>query len=229
MPKGMSRPSDRAPARDQRAVLIVDDHPVTRLGLATLVDRQRDLAVCGEAGGAQAAMELLEGLVPDLTVVDLANGTMGGVELLRGLKAVRPRMRVLVLSSGDEEIYAERALRAGASGYIMMVRPVEDVLAAMRLVLAGEVYLSDKVKSRMLNRLAGATAGGAVSPMDSLTDRELEVFRLIGKGYGTRQIAASLHLSSKTIESHREHLKRKLGLAGGSDLARHAIEWARSG
>ena len=208
-------------------MLIVDDHPVTRLGIATLLGGQPDLAACWEAGSAQAAMELLPKIEPALAIVDLAGGTMGSVELLKNFRALRPRMRVLVMSSQDEEIYAERALRAGASGYIMKQRPVVEVIAAIRLVLAGEIFLSEGIKGRMLSRLAKGGASEAVSPIETLTDREMEVYCLIGEGFRTNQIADRLHLSSKTIDSHREHLKQKLGLAGGGDLVRHAIEWAK--
>jgi DNA-binding NarL/FixJ family response regulator len=218
---------DPCAKQQRRTVIVVDDHPVTRLGVSTLIGNQSDFTVCGEAGSGQAAIELLSRIAPDLAIVDLADGTMGGVELLRNIRVLRPRMRVLVMSAQDEEIYAERALRAGATGYIMKQRPVGEIIAAVRLVLAGEVYLSEKMKGRMLNRLARGAAGEAVSAIDTLSDREMEVFRLIGDGFRTNQIAERLHLSSKTIDSHREHLKQKLGLAGGGDLVRHAIEWAR--
>jgi DNA-binding NarL/FixJ family response regulator len=174
-------------------------------------------------------MEVLPRLEPDLAIVDLAQGTMGGVELVKDIKSLRPQMRVLVMSGQDEEIYAERAIRAGASGYIAKERPVTDLIAAIRLALAGEVYLSEKIKGKILNRLANGSGGDTVSPIETLSDREMEIFRLIGDGFRSCQIADRLHLSSKTIDSHREHLKRKLGLAGGSDLIRHAIEWAKSG
>ena len=154
---------------------------------------------------------------------------MGGVELLRNIRTLRPQMRVLVMSAQAEEIYAERALRAGASGYIMKHRVVGDIVEAIRLVLSGEVYLSETMKGKVLSRLAKSSVGEAVSPMETLSDREMEVFRLLGEGFRTSQIAERLHLSAKTIDSHREHLKRKLGLAGGGDLVRHAIEWAKSG
>jgi DNA-binding NarL/FixJ family response regulator len=218
---------NQSPSSRAATVLVVDDHPVTRLGISALIGRERDLAVCGEAGGAKGAAELAARLSPDLALVDLAHGTMGGIELIRSLKAQRPQMRILVLSMQDEDIFAERAFRAGASGFIMKRQPVEEVLAAIRCVLAGEPYLSEKMKGKMLSRLV---SGGSAEPafsIDTLTDRELEVFRLVGSGFQTGQIAAALHVSSKTVDSHREHLKRKLGLASGSDLVRHAIQWSK--
>ena len=152
---------------------------------------------------------------------------MGGIELVRDVKALRPQMRVLVLSMQDENIFAERAFRAGASGYIMKRQPVGDILAAIRCVLGGDPYLSEAMKGKMLSRLVRGPAGRPAFPIDTLTDRELEVFRLVGNGFQTGQIAERLHVSSKTVDSHREHLKRKLGLASGGDLVRHAIQWSK--
>jgi DNA-binding NarL/FixJ family response regulator len=209
-------------------VLVIDDHPVTRLGVSTLIGGQHDLDVCGEAGSPNAAIELVPKLAPDLAIVDLAHGTMGGIELIKSIRALRPQMRILVVSMQDENVYAERALRAGAAGFIMKRQPVGDILAAVRCVLAGEPYLSETMKEKVLSRLVSAPAGDAVSMIDTLTDRELEVFRLIGEGFRTNQIAAKLHLSSKTVDSHRDHLRRKLGLGRGGDLVRHAIQWAKS-
>jgi DNA-binding NarL/FixJ family response regulator len=216
-----------SPSRRHR-VLIVDDHPVTRLGVSTLIAGQQDLAVCGEAGSPNAAIDLVPELEPDLAIVDLAHGTMGGIELIKNIRALRPQMRVLVVSMQDEDIYAERALRAGASGFIMKRQPVGDILAAVRCVLAGEPYLSETMKEKVLSRLVRGSAGEVVFPIDTLTDREMEVFRLVGNGFRNSQIAAKLHVSSKTVDSHREHLKRKLGLGGGGDLVRHAIQWVKS-
>jgi DNA-binding NarL/FixJ family response regulator len=209
-------------------ILVVDDHPVTRLGVTTLISRERDLVICGEAEGPPGAAELTRRLEPDMAIVDLAHGTMGGIELIRSIKALRPQMRVLVMSMQDENIYAERALRAGATGYVMKRQPVGDILTAIRRVLSGELYLTEGMKEKMLNRVVRSSKEEVVSSIDSLTDREMEVFRLIGNGYSTGEIAARLHLSVKTIDSHREHLKRKLGSGSGAHLVRHAIQWSRS-
>jgi DNA-binding NarL/FixJ family response regulator len=219
--------ANQRPAAPKRTVLLIDDHPVTRLGISALIRQEEDLAVCGETGSAAAAAELVASHVPDIAVVDLAHGTMGGIELVRALKTQRPQLLVLVLSMQDEDIFAERAFRAGASGFIMKRQPVADILAAIRCVLKGEPYLSEAMKGKMLSRLVKGSAGEPTFSIDTLTDRELEVFRLMGNGFQTGQIAERLHLSSKTVDSHREHLKRKLGLASGGDLVRHAIQWAR--
>jgi DNA-binding NarL/FixJ family response regulator len=212
----------------RRTILVVGDHPVTRLGVGTLVSRQPDLEVCGEAGGAPAAAALVQKLAPDLVIVDLAHETMGGIELIKNLKALRPQTKVLVMSMQDESVLAERALRAGAGGYVMKRQPAGDILAAIRRVLAGEVSLSEGMRERMLHRIVRSPGKDVVFSIDTLTDREIEVLQLIGSGYQTRQIADKLLLSVKTIDSHRENLRRKLGIGRGPDLVRHAIQWARS-
>lgn len=212
----------------RRSILIVGDHPVTRFGLSELIGREKDLFICGEAGNAPGAIELVQRHDADLAIVDLAHGTMGGIELIRGIRAIRPTTRVLVLSMQDENFFAERALRAGASGYVMKRQPLRDILLAIRRVLGGELHLSDRVKEKMLSRLVRAPIRDTRSAVDTLTDREMEVFQLIGNGYRTCQIAARLHLSVKTVDSHREHLKRKLGARAGDDLVRQAIQWGRS-
>lgn len=209
-------------------ILVVDDHPVTRLGLSALIGRERDLVVCGEAGSSPDAVELVPRLAPDLAIVDLAHGTMGGIELIRSIRVLRPQTRVLVMSMQDENYYAERALRAGAAGYVMKRQPLGDILAAVRRVLAGELYLSEVMREKMLHRVVQSSREEVVFSVETLTDREMEVFHLIGNGYRTLQIAAKLHLSAKTIDSHRENLKRKLGVDSGNDLVRHAIQWVRS-
>ena len=221
------RPSPGVQAGKHR-VLIVVDHPVTRFGVAALVNQQRDLVVCGEADGPPGAADLVRKLAPDLAIVDLAHGTIGGIELIRQIKILRPTMRVLVISMQDENIYAERALRAGAAGYIMKKQPVDDILTAIRRVLSGELSLSEEMKEKMIHRAVKGSKEQVVSSIDSLTDREMEVFRLLGNGDPTSEIASKLHLSVKTIDSHREHLKRKLGIGNGADLVRHAIQWAKS-
>jgi len=210
-------------------VLLVDDHPVTRQGIAALVNQEANLTVCAEADSAPKALDLIGKLTPDLAVIDISLKTMSGIELMKNIKAILPELPVLVMSMHDESLYAERALRAGARGYIMKNEPAEKILAAMHRVLAGELYLSDKMKEKMLHRLVGSKKDEeTVLSVDRLSDREMEVFQLIGNGFSTRQIAAKLNLSVKTIDSYREHLKLKLPLENGADLVRYAIQWVKS-
>ena len=209
-------------------ILLVDDHPVTRQGIAVLINQQPDLAVCGEADSAPAAIELIRQCEPHMAIVDLTLKTTGGIELIKHARTLRPEMPVLVMSMHDESLYAERALRAGASGYIMKQEASDRILTAIRQVLSGELYLSEKMKLKMLHRLVKSRKEEVVFSIDSLSDREMEVFQLIGNGYSTRQIAAKLNLSVKTIDSYREHLKLKLRLGNGTELVRHAIQWVKS-
>ena len=214
--------------KDPARVLVVSDHPVMRLGLATLIGTGEGLVLCGEASSAAEAAEMAANQSPDLTIVDLVHEPMGGIGLVKTLRTARPAARILLLSPHDENILAERALRAGAAGYVMKRQPASDILAAARRILAGELYISETMRERMLRRHVKGAAEDA-HPTEALSDREMEVLQLIGSGHGTRDIAARLGLSVKTIDSHRENLKRKLGLAKGSDLVRLAVEWARTG
>lgn len=208
----------------KKRILIVDDHPIFRQGIAQLINNDPGLEVCGEADSARDAISKLEKLQPDLALVDITLKGTNGIELLKSLKAQHPKLPVLVLSMHDESLYAERALRAGARGYVMKQEPPEQVMGAMRKVLGGELYLSPAMGTQMIGKLVGAPAGSA-SPVDALSDRELEVLQLIGQGHGTRQIAEELHLSVKTIESHRAHIKEKLNLASAPELVRFAVQW----
>jgi len=210
----------------RRRVLVVDDHTIFREALAGLLDAQPDLAVCGQAGDLRDAVDRAADLRPDLALVDISLEGRDGIELIKELKALCPDVRVLVLSMHDESVYAERALRAGAMGYVMKSHPAGRVLAAVRRVLGGEIDVSDAVAAKLVRGVAGVAAGQA-SPVDRLSDRELQVFRRIGKGMRLSAIAVELHLSVKTIESHREHIKRKLGLPTSGDLLRYAIEHMR--
>ncbi len=213
----------------KRTVLIVDDHPIVRQGLAQLINQEHDLEVCGQAEDAHEAMQAIRKLQPDLVIVDISLKDTSGMELIKDLKVQRPDLPVLTLSMHDEEVYGERALRAGAKGYIMKQEATEKVVTAIRRVLAGEVYVSNGMAARMVSRLVG---GGerkkAGSPLDSLSDRELEVFRFIGEGFSTREMAEKLHLSVKTIETYRAHLKDKLGLQDAGELLRAAIQWVNT-
>ncbi|HEX7862312.1 MAG TPA: response regulator transcription factor [Verrucomicrobiae bacterium] len=206
-------------------ILLVDDHPIVRQGLAEMIDQERDLQVCGTAEDVHKALDALEKVKPDLVIADISLKGSNGIELLKNIKVRYPRTLVLVLSMHDESLYAVRALRAGAAGYIMKQEATEKVLTAIRLVLTGEIYLSEKMEKKMMHQLVGGRTARTGSPIEDLSDRELEVFGLIGQGHGTRQIAEELHLSIKTIESHRAHIKEKLNLRTATELVQHAIQW----
>jgi DNA-binding NarL/FixJ family response regulator len=207
-------------------VLLVDDHPIVRQGLALLIDRENDLSVCGEAEGAHSAFHAVATLRPDIVVLDISLSGPDGLDVLKEIRAKTTHLPVLILSMHDESIYAERAMRAGANGYIMKQEATEKVLIAIRRILQGEVYLSDRLTNSMLRQYVRGTAPAQASPLVNLTDRELEVFRLIGEGHGTRQIADQLHVSVKTIESYQAHIKDKLALKNARELLQHAIEWS---
>jgi DNA-binding NarL/FixJ family response regulator len=206
-------------------ILLVDDHPIVRQGLAEMIDQQRDLQVCGTADDVHKALEVLEKVKPDLVIADISLKGSNGIELLKNIKVRFPRTLVLVLSMHDESLYAVRALRAGAAGYIMKQEATEKVLTAIHQVLSGEIYLSERMEKKMMHQLVGGRTARTGSPIEDLSDRELEVFGLIGQGHGTRQIAEELHLSIKTIESHRAHIKEKLNLRNATELVQHAIQW----
>jgi DNA-binding NarL/FixJ family response regulator len=206
-------------------VLLVDDHPIVRQGLALLIDREADLCVCGEAEGAHSAFHAIQTLRPDVVVLDISLNGPDGLDVLKEIRSKTANLPVLILSMHDESIYAERAMRAGAKGYIMKQEATEKVLVAIRRILQGEVYLSDRLTNTMLQQYVRGGAPAKSSPLVNLTDRELEVFRLIGEGHGTRQIAEELHLSVKTIESYQAHIKDKLALRNARELVQHAIEW----
>jgi DNA-binding NarL/FixJ family response regulator len=209
-------------------VLIVDDHPILRQGVTKLINQEKDMNVCAEAGDVQKALEAIEQQKPDVAVLDISLNGASGIELLKDIKVRFPKLPVLILSMHDEVIYAPRALRAGASGYVMKQEGPEKVITALRTILNGQVYLSEKMGARMLSQLAGGRSNLAASPVEQLSDRELEVFTLIGQGHGTRAISEKLHLSVKTIESHRAHIKEKLNLKNSTELVHHAIQWAQS-
>jgi DNA-binding NarL/FixJ family response regulator len=215
--------------RAKSRVLLVDDHPITREGIGLLVNHEPNLVVCGETDTAPKALELINQLSPDMAVIDISLKTMNGIELMKNIKTLRPEMPVLVMSMHDEGLYAERALRAGARGYIMKNEASDRIRTAIHRVLEGELYLSDRMKEKMLHRLvSGKKDETVVSSVELLSDREMEVFQLIGNGFSTKQIASKLNLSVKTIDSYREHLKLKLPLEHGSDLVRYTIQWVKS-
>jgi DNA-binding NarL/FixJ family response regulator len=209
-------------------VFVVDDHPIVRQGLSQLINREPDLMVCGEAEDARAALEAIAALNPGFLIVDVSLDGPDGIELLKAIRARDPRLPVLMLSMHDESLYAERALRAGANGYIMKQEATDRVLIAIRQILGGEVYVSDRIAQKMMHQFIGRSGGVKRSTMEELTDRELEVFRLIGQGHGTRQIAEELHLSIKTVESYHAHIKDKLSLKNARELVQHAVQWVTS-
>ncbi len=216
------------PASARRRILIVDDHPFMRAGLAQLIDRQPGLMVGGEAGNPAAAMAEIARAPVDLVLTDITMPGRSGIEFIKDLQASHPALPILVVSMHDELIYAERVLRAGARGYIMKEAGGENLLTAIRQVLDGQVYVSPKMSARILDGLSGRKPRGSQSPIEKLTDREFEVFQLIGQGKSTRDIAKQLHLSSKTVDVHRGHIKHKLELKDTTALVRHAVRWVET-
>jgi len=209
-------------------ILIVDDHPIVRQGLAELINQEDDLEVCGQAADAREAMKAVKDLKPDMLIVDIALKETSGIELIKDVKAQYPHLPALALSMHDESVYGERVLRAGARGYIMKQEATEEVVAAIRKVMSGQIYASERITEKIVRKLVKGTPEAGTSPVDRLSDRELEVFLLIGRGYATRKIAEKLYLSIKTIETYRAHIKEKLGLADASELLQYAIQWVSS-
>jgi DNA-binding NarL/FixJ family response regulator len=214
---------DAAVSSRVRKVMLVDDHPVMREGLAQLINHEPDLRICGQYEDAACAFEAVPAVRPDLAIVDLTLKRGSGLELVKNIRANYPNLVILVLSMHDESLYAERVLRAGAAGYITKQEASDKVLGAIRRVLGGDVYLSERMSGRLMHELIGGKAGRGGSLMERLSDRELEIFGLIGQGRGTRQIAEQLHLSIKTVESHRAHIKEKLNLKNANELVHQAI------
>ncbi len=209
-------------------VFLVDDHPIVRRGFQLLIGLEPDLMVCGEADSGPAALERILAVKPDVAIVDLSLKASSGLELIKQLRAQGLALKLLVFTMREEGIYAERALRAGADGYITKEEGTEKAIAAIRLLMEGKRYVSDKLAEKMMDRLVGGGADDETS-IESLSDRELEVLELIGNGLSSREIAAKLHLSIKTVESHREHIKSKLGLTRATELVNYAFTWARGG
>jgi DNA-binding NarL/FixJ family response regulator len=214
--------------KDATRVLIVDDQPLLRKGVSQMIEQEEDLSVVGEAADAYKAITAIENTNPDLVLVDITLNGTSGIELLKNIKARFPHIKTLVFSMHDESVYAPRALRAGASGYIMKQEGTEKVLTALHKVLNGEVYLSERLGSRLLHSLVKGLDRPAASTVEELSDRELEIFGLIGQGYGTRPIAESLHLSIKTVEAHRAKIKKKLKLQDATELVHRAVQWVQS-
>jgi len=207
-------------------VVIVDDHPIMRMGLRQLLQSSPLVEVVGEAGSVKEALVVIESLAPvDLVVIDISLPDRSGLELIRDLRLMDPGIRTLVVSSHDEKVYAERVLRSGGRGYLMKDRAPEQLLAAVEMILAGGIFLSPSMTSRLMETLSGSRPG---SPIAGLTDRELEVFRAIGEGRSSREIAGLLGVSIRTIDAHRTHIKEKLGLRDAAELSYEAIRWVES-
>jgi DNA-binding NarL/FixJ family response regulator len=205
-------------------ILLVDDHPLVREGLANLIHQQPDLEVCGEAASEPQALQLIGSVQPDLAVVDISLENGSGLELIKSIKLMHPGVAMLALSMHDESLYAERALRAGARGYLMKREAAKKVIQGIRAVLAGQLFVSEKITALMAERFVqGRTA--ATSPVEQLSDRELEVFQLLGRGQSTRQIADHLHVGFKTVQAYCARIKDKLQLANATELLRAAMQW----
>jgi DNA-binding NarL/FixJ family response regulator len=206
-------------------ILLVDDHPLVREWLANLINQQSDLQVCGEASNAPEALELVGTAKPDIAIVDISLEGGSGIELIKNIKALHPGVMVIVLSMHDEMLYAERALRAGARGYIMKREATKKVLHAVRCVLEGKLYASERVNAMMTEKFVEGKPSASNSPVEQLSDRELEVFQLMGRGFSTRQIADELKVSFKTVQAFHARIKDKLNLTNATELLREAIRW----
>jgi len=212
----------------KQGILIVDDHPMMREGLAQLIEHESDLCVAGQADNAAQALQAIGTLLPDLALVDISLPDKNGIELIKDLQTLHPQLPVLVVSMHDETLYAERVLRAGARGYIMKQEGGKKLMQAIRHVLHGQIYVSERMSAKILEIFSGRRAESVKSAVECLSDREFEVFQLIGQGQGTRQIAEHLHLSIKTVEVHRANIKRKLELKNATDLVRYAVRWTEA-
>lgn len=224
----MPRKANKLEAPKRKRILLVDDHPLMRRGQADLLNREPDLEVCGEAGSAREAMEVIAKLKPDLVLVDMGLPDKDGLELIKDIQALHPGLPVLAMSMQDESLYAARVLRAGGRGYVMKQEGPERLAASIRTVLGGQVALSARMSAKMLDSLVGGAGKADADPEAKLTDRELEVLRLFGEGWSTDEIAQRLHLSPKTVDVHRGHIKEKLGFKTTPEFTRFAIRWVAS-
>lgn len=226
--KGKRKDVAAGPSPFRTRIMLVEDHPLMRLAVKGAIEQELDLLVCGEAGDEATAMQLVKTTQPHLVLVDLALGAANGLDLTRWIVNTAPGVKVLVLSMHEENLYAERALRAGARGYIHKEADPATLLAAIRTVLAGNIYLNAAIIGRILQRLAAGPLEAGVTPVEKLSDRELQTFELIGAGIGSRQVADRLSVSVKTVEAYRQRIKEKLGITTGPELVRRAVEWVLS-
>jgi len=213
------------PAQARQKILIVDDHPIFREGLTQSINREPGLVVCGEAENAAQALAAASRLLPDLIIVDITLPGRSGIELIKDLRASSPELPVLAVSMHDESLYAARILRAGARGYVMKQESPQTLLHAVRQVLSGKIYVSQRMSAQILESFSGNRNRKTSSPIEELSDREFEVFHLIGQGRKNEEIAEQLHLSLKTITVHQTNIRRKLGLRNSSDVIRYAVRW----
>ena len=220
--------SEKSALRNKKRIFIVDDHPMMRQGLAQLIGAEPDLEICGEAENAELALSGIGALQPDLVLGDISLPGKNGLELIKDFQALRPGLPVLIISMHDESLYAGRVLRAGGRGYIMKQEGGKKLMQAIRQVLGGKIYVSEKMSAEILETFSGRRDGAASSPVETLTDREFEVFQLLGQGCGTRDIAEKLHLSVKTVEVHRANIKAKLKSKSAAELVRFAVRWQES-
>ena len=218
-----------APLPVKARILIVDDHVIVRQGIAQLVNREPDLDVCVEAGDAESALAVLREAAVDLAIVDISLPGTSGIELVKLMRESHPNLPVLVMSMHDEALYSDRAFRAGAKGYVMKQEATEKLLAAIRKILNGGVYVSDRMQTVMVQRFLNSGVDETVSFIDNLTDREFEILRMIGQGLTVAEIAEKLGRSAKTVEAHRANLREKLGLKRAAELARFATQWVERG
>ena len=217
-----------APRGERVSILVVDDHPIVRQGMRHLLEQVPEFSVAAEAGDAREALEAIRAQRPDVVILDISLKGMDGLELTKAIRAQYETLPVLIMSMHDESLYAERVLRAGGNGYIMKHEVADNVIQAVRQVLRGQIYVSENIRQRILQGLGTSRPDLAASPVERLSDRELEVFQLIGRGLGTRRIAEELHLSVKTIETYRAHIKEKLGLETAAELVRRAVQWVET-
>lgn len=209
-------------------ILLIDDHPIMRHGLAQLLRMEEGLEICGEAGSAREGIEAIPKVLPDLVILDLTLPDKHGLELLKDIQALHPGLRCLVLSMHDEALYAERAMRAGARGYIMKEVAADNLVNAVRKILAGGIFLSEAISARMIEQLSSTRSRGGPAGIETLTDRELEVLGMIGSGTPTKLIAEKLGISARTVEAHRAHIKEKLAITDGAALVRYAVQWSQN-
>ncbi|MBF0572269.1 MAG: response regulator transcription factor [Desulfamplus sp.] len=214
---------------DKKKIMLVEDHPIFRLGLAELINQEDDLIACGTATDVDQAIKEMEILQPDLIIADISLKNSDGIELVRHVKKSNKDIPVLVLSMHDEYLYAQRSLHAGAKGYIMKQEAMESVVTAIQHVLSGKIYLNDNLKEHILSNIADNFGTKDKTPMDRLTDRELQVFKMVGKGFTSKEIAIKLFLSIKTIGTYRERIKEKLGLKNANELVRCAVHFEKTG
>lgn len=217
-----------SPASTQTKILIVDDHPMMREGLAQLIGREADLTVCGQAEDAAQAIDAVKKMSPQLILIDITLNGRNGLELIKDVQAITPQTLILVISMHDESLYAERVLRAGGRGYVMKQEGGKKIMQAIRKVLDGQIHVSEKIAAKILDLFSGRRPQAENSPLERLTDRELEVFQLIGEALSTKEIASHLHISGKTVEVHKGHIKEKLTMKNTRELISYAARWMGS-